>query len=175
MGSGDRRGPADSARKSAATKPRSRARARANRFPMRFYLIAAVCVVLLQCHPVSAMKLRKKLPERGGPKMPKPPAKAAKPARKPAAKAAKPAGKPAAKPVDKRGDKKANKTAVLKFPELDKNGLFPCPLKGCVNGCSRCTNGKVTPEMFRYLQRNARLIGSGLPLKKCFRWLPHQP
>merc|ERR1711900_91880 len=52
--SGDRRGPADSARKSAATKPRSRAHVWANRFPMRFYLIAAVCVVLLQCHPVSA-------------------------------------------------------------------------------------------------------------------------
>merc|ERR1711964_799026 len=52
--SGDRRGPANSARKSAATKPRSRAHARANRFPMRFYLIA-VCVVLLQCHPVCAV------------------------------------------------------------------------------------------------------------------------
>merc|ERR1711964_348585 len=35
------------------TKPRSRAHARVTRFPMRFYLIA-VCVVLLQCHPVCA-------------------------------------------------------------------------------------------------------------------------
>merc|ERR1711964_686189 len=52
--SGDRRGPVDSARKSAATKPRSRAHARVNRFPMRFYLIAAVSVVLLQCHPVAS-------------------------------------------------------------------------------------------------------------------------
>merc|ERR1711964_314997 len=39
-------------RKSAAIKPGSRAHARANRFPMRFYLIA-VCVVLL-CQPVCA-------------------------------------------------------------------------------------------------------------------------
>merc|ERR1711964_702571 len=51
--SGDRHGPVDSARKSAATKPISRAHARANRFPMRFYLIA-VCVVVLRCHPVCA-------------------------------------------------------------------------------------------------------------------------
>merc|ERR1711964_175372 len=71
--SGDRRGPANSARKSAATKPRSRAHARANRFPMRFYLIA-VCVVLLQCHPVCAggppgqQKVRRRLPTKAAQK-----------------------------------------------------------------------------------------------------------
>merc|ERR1711964_819702 len=48
--SGDRRGPADSARKSAATKPRSRAHARANRFPMtrKTVLLALLCQTLFQ-------------------------------------------------------------------------------------------------------------------------------
>merc|ERR1711964_866702 len=48
--SGDRRGPADSARKSAATKPRSRAHVWANRFPMtrKTVLLALLCQTLFQ-------------------------------------------------------------------------------------------------------------------------------
>merc|ERR1711964_212382 len=51
--SGDRRGPADSARKSAATKPRSRAHVWANRFPMRSKMSARR--VLLWCAAMAAV------------------------------------------------------------------------------------------------------------------------